>query len=191
MTEAEPDQGGGTALGASELTDSVAERIQGILASAQEAAEAIREQSAAATSSLIAEAQAAVDRDAERIRRDVEARAAQYLAECHRRVDAFADSRVKRLRELADVLIERTSALTGRFEEALEVERQLRALIEALGHAAEQTAREVKRPGITLPTLAQFSGEQRGRLRAAPPLTAPEAPEADPVATPVSQPEDS
>ncbi len=163
---------GAVALGPDELTDSVTERIEGIVASARESAEAIREQAAAATASLIAETQATVDRDADRIKRDVEARAAQYLAECHRRVDAFAEARVKRLRELADALIERTEGLQGRFDEAFEIKRQLDVLIEALGQAAEQTAREVKRPGITLPTVAHFSGEQRGRLRAAPLLEA-------------------
>jgi hypothetical protein len=167
-----PDEPAGTALGASVLTHSVAERIQGILDSAREAAESIRDQAETATSNLIADAQATVDRDAERIKRDVETRAAQYLAECHRRVDAFADARVKRLRELSDALIERTGALQGRFDEAVEVKRQLDMLIEALGQAAEQTAREVKRPGITLPTYSQFSGEQRGRLHAAPPVAA-------------------
>jgi DNA anti-recombination protein RmuC len=142
------------ALGPDELTDSVTERIEGILASARESAETIREQAAAATASLIAETQATVDRDADRIKRDVEARAAQYLAECHRRVDAFAEARVKRLHELADALIDRTERLEGRFDEAFEVKRQLDVLIEALGQAAEQTA------------------EQRGRLRAAPSLEA-------------------
>jgi DNA anti-recombination protein RmuC len=160
------------ALGPDELTDSVTERIEGILASARESAETIREQAAAATASLIAETQATVDRDADRIKRDVEARAAQYLAECHRRVDAFAEARVKRLHELADALIDRTERLEGRFDEAFEVKRQLDVLIEALGQAAEQTAREVRRPGIALPSVAQFSGEQRGRLRAAPSLEA-------------------
>jgi vacuolar-type H+-ATPase subunit I/STV1 len=165
----------GSKLGTNDLTESVAGRIESILATAQDAAAGIRDTAAAATSRLIAEAQEAVERDSDRIKRDVEARAAQYLAECHRRVDAFADARVKRLRELADALIERTDALQARFDETLEVERQLESLIEALGNAADQIAREVRRPEISLPTMAQFSGEQRSRLRAAAPIASTEA----------------
>jgi hypothetical protein len=147
---------------ASELTDSVAARVQEILTSAHETAETVREQSAAATREMLAQAQATVDRDTERIRRDVEARAAQYLAECHRRVDAFADARVRRLRELSDSLIEQTDALNGRFDQVVRLKEQLDSLIRALGGAAEETAREVKRPAITLPTVAQFHGETGG-----------------------------
>jgi hypothetical protein len=147
------------AFGASDLTESVAARVQDILASAHETAESVREQAAAATRDMIAQAQATVDRDTERIRRDVEARAAQYLAECHRRVDAFADARVRRLRELSDSLIEQTDALHARFAQVVRLSEQLDALIASLGGAAEQTARELKRPAISLPTVAQFHGE--------------------------------
>ncbi|HEY5196087.1 MAG TPA: hypothetical protein VIJ51_03565 [Solirubrobacteraceae bacterium] len=159
-----PAKGAGeaAAFGASDLTESVAARVQDILASAHDTAESVREQAAAATRDMIAQAQATVDRDTERIRRDVEARAAQYLAECHRRVDAFADARVRRLRELSDSLIEQTDALHGRFAQVVRLSEQLDALIASLGGAAEQTAREVKRPAISLPTMAQFHGEAGG-----------------------------
>lgn len=150
------------AFGASELTASVAARVQDILASAHETAEGVREQAAAATRDMLAQAQATVDRDTERIRRDVEARAAQYLAECHRRVDAFADARVRRLRELSDSLIEQTDALHGRFAQVVRLSEQLDSLLASLGGAAEQTAREVRRPEISLPTMAQFHGETPG-----------------------------
>jgi hypothetical protein len=151
--------GAAPAFGASDLTESVAARVQDILASAHETAESVREQAAAATRDMIAQAQATVDRDTERIRRDVEARAAQYLAECHRRVDAFADARVRRLRELSDSLIEQTDALHSRFGQIVRLSEQLDGLIASLGGAAEQTARELKRPAISLPTVAQFHGE--------------------------------
>jgi hypothetical protein len=157
---------------ASDLTNSVAARVQDILASAHETAEGVREQAAAATRDMLAQAQATVDRDTERIRRDVEARAAQYLAECHRRVDTFADARVRRLRELSDSLIEQTDALSGRFDQVVRLKQQLDGLIASLGAAAEQTAREVKRPEISLPTLAQFHGES-GYLAPPPPAAAP------------------
>ncbi|HWH10158.1 MAG TPA: hypothetical protein VG165_03455 [Solirubrobacteraceae bacterium] len=152
-------------FGAHDLTESVAARVQDILASAHETAEGVREQVAVATRDMLAQAQATVDRDTERIRRDVEARAAQYLAECHRRVDAFADARVRRLRELSDSLIEQTDALHGRFTQVVRLSEQLDALLGALGGAAEQTAREVKRPAISLPTMAQFHGESNGEPR--------------------------
>jgi hypothetical protein len=158
---------------ASELTDSVAARVQEILASAHDTAETVREQAAAATREMIAQAQQTVDGDTERIRRDVEARAAQYLAECHRRVDAFADARVRRLRELSDSLIEQTDALHGRFDQVVRLKRQLDDLIEVLGDATEQVARELKRPPITLPTLGQFHGETDGQPGERGPLPVP------------------
>jgi hypothetical protein len=190
--EPRPVAGPAPAFGASDLTESVAARVQEILASAHETAESVREQAAAATRDIIAQAQATVDRDTERIRRDVEARAAQYLAECHRRVDAFADARVRRLRELSDSLIEQTDALHARFAQVVRLSEQLDALLASLGGAAEQTAREVKRPVISLPTVAQFHGEAGGRLErrtAERPLAPAAEPDHEPDPEPDPEPE--
>ena len=80
--------------------------------------------------------------DAARIRREAEEEAQAYLAAARQRADAFAEARVRRLRELSDRLIATAETVERRFGEALDVKAQLDDLIAALGATADRAARE-------------------------------------------------
>src|SRR4051812_38802027 len=82
--------------------------------------------------------------DAARIRREAEEEAQAYLAAARQRADAFAEARVRRLRELSDRLIATAETVERRFGEALDVKAQLDDLIAALGATADHAAREAR-----------------------------------------------
>jgi hypothetical protein len=82
--------------------------------------------------------------DAARIRREAEQEAAAYVAAARARADAFAEARVRRLRELSDRLIATAETVERRFGEALDVKAQLDDLIAALGATADRAAREAR-----------------------------------------------
>ena len=82
--------------------------------------------------------------DAARIRRDAEQEAAAYVAAARQRADAFAEARVRRLRELSDRLIATAETVERRFGEALDVKAQLDDLVAALGATAERAALEAR-----------------------------------------------
>jgi hypothetical protein len=82
--------------------------------------------------------------DADRIRRKAEEEAQAYLAAARERADAFAEARVRRLRELSDRLIATAETVERRFGEALDVKAQLDDLVTALGATADHAAREAR-----------------------------------------------
>lgn len=77
--------------------------------------------------------------DAERIRREAE----EYAAAARRRADAFAEARIRRIRELSDRLIATAETVDRRFGEAVAIKEQLDELVAALGVAAQRAAREL------------------------------------------------
>ena len=82
--------------------------------------------------------------DAVRIRREAERRAADLVAAAQRRADAFAEARIRRIRELSDRLVATAETLDRRFAEATEIREQLGDLVRALGAAAERIAGETE-----------------------------------------------
>ena len=76
--------------------------------------------------------------EAARIRREAE----EYADAARRRADAFAEARIRRLRELSDRLIATSEAVDRRFGEAVAIKQQLDDLVAALGEAARLAARE-------------------------------------------------
>ena len=77
--------------------------------------------------------------EAERIRLEAE----EYADATRRRADAFAEARIRRIRELTDRLLATAETVDRRFGEALAIKEQLDDLITALGAAAERAAREL------------------------------------------------
>src|SRR3954462_12982570 len=82
--------------------------------------------------------------DAARIRQQAEQEAAAHVAAAKERADAFAEARVRRLRELSDRLIATAETVERRFGEALDVKAQLDDLVAALGATADRAAREAE-----------------------------------------------
>src|SRR4051812_9294224 len=103
---------------------SVASKVEAIYAEAERSAASLREeilqsamkhaqdteaaaaQRAAEIERRAGEIEHAAGRRADDVRREAEAQAAQYLADCRARIDAFAEERIRRLSELTDELIE-------------------------------------------------------------------------------------
>jgi hypothetical protein len=104
-----------------------------------------------AANALAKETVEAASRRATEVRTEAEAQAAQYLADCRARIDAFAEQRIRRLTELTDELIEQAEALQDRFEAADTVKRQLYDLVAGLGRTAEALAREHAQADAALP----------------------------------------
>jgi hypothetical protein len=70
--------------------------------------------------------------------------AADLVAAAQRRADAFAEARIRRIRELSDRLVATAETLDRRFAEATEIREQLGDLVSALGAAAERIAGETE-----------------------------------------------
>ena len=77
--------------------------------------------------------------EAQRIRAEAE----EYADAARRRADAFAEARIRRLRELSDRLIATAETVDRRFGETLALKEQLDDLAAALGAAAQRAAREL------------------------------------------------
>jgi len=140
---------------AGDLTASVGARVEEIMATARQAAEALQREVEEAAARRATEVRLEAERDAHHIRAQAEADAARHLEEARRHVQSFADARVRRISELTDELIAASENIPGRLDEAANVRRQIDELIVALGAAAEQAAREAGRPAIRLPGIAE------------------------------------
>ena len=80
--------------------------------------------------------------EAQRIRLEAE----EYAEATRRRADAFAEARIRRLRELSDRLVATAEAVDRRFGETLAIREQLDDLAAALGAAAQRAAAETRAP---------------------------------------------
>jgi hypothetical protein len=118
------------------LAGAVVERARRVAEAAQRAA---------------ADARAAAERDAERIREQAEAEAAAALEEARRRVDAFAEGRIRRIREAGDALIVAADELAQRTRQSARLQRGIEDVVGALAAAAEAIAAEAGRPIVRLP----------------------------------------
>lgn len=78
--------------------------------------------------------------EAARIRREAE----EYADAARRRADAFAQARIRRIRELSDRLIATAETVDRRFGEAIAIKEQLDDLVAALGEAARRAAEEIQ-----------------------------------------------
>ena len=109
--------------------------------------------------------------EAARIRHEAE----EYADAARRRADAFAEARIRRIRELSDRLIATAETVDRRFGEALSVKEQLDDLVAALGAAADRVAREARSavpdapPEATLPRQAVRAHVQDVRREPSPP----------------------
>ena len=84
--------------------------------------------------------------DPDRRRREADAEIAAYADAARRRVDAFAEARIRRLRELSDRLIATAETVDRRFGEASAIKEQLDDLVAALAAAAERASQEARAP---------------------------------------------
>jgi hypothetical protein len=113
-----------------------------------------------------ADARAEAQRDADRIRERAEADAAAALEEARRRVDAFAEGRIRRIREAGDALIAAADDLALRTRQSSRLQRGIEDVVEALAAAAEAIAAEAGRPIIRLPgTGVRPPGDVSGEVR--------------------------
>jgi hypothetical protein len=134
------------------LTDSIAPRITAVLAAAEQSAALVAQEAETEASRRTNEVIAGAYADAERIRREATRRVEEYLAASRRRIDAFAAARIERITELTEGVIEASGSIQDRFEQAAAVQREVHAMVEALGTVAEAVAGEVAKASPTLPT---------------------------------------
>src|SRR3954452_16698132 len=106
---------------AGDLTASVGARVDEIMATAQQAAEALQREIEDAVAKRAGDVRLEAERDAQRIRAAAEAQAAQHLEEARRQVQSFADARVRRITDITDALIAAAESIPGRLEDAADV----------------------------------------------------------------------
>lgn len=143
---------------------SLSEQVRRIVAAAEISAAEIRRDMEAHTARRLTEIEAEALADASRIRAEAEAEAADYLARSREGIDAFTESRIRRLTELSDSLSEHAEMVDRRFSGMEKVHRQLYDLIASLGAAAEAVAREAAAPDV--PRQAWPPGAPAGSQRA-------------------------
>lgn len=154
----------------------IASSVREIVAAAERSAASIRQEvegsAARRATQLEADAKrrseemiAAADAEAQHRIAAAEVRASQYLSECRRLIDEFAEERTRRLAAVTDSLIAFAEAIDGRFEAAETVRSQAEQLIARLGVAAQQLAEETeeaKSLELPLPPVPTAPGEEPG-----------------------------
>jgi hypothetical protein len=133
------------------VTSSIIPRIKSVLTAAEQTAALVTEEAESEAGRRANELLAIADADADRIRREATRRVEEYLAESRRRIDAFATARIERITELTEGVIEASASIQERFEQATAVQREVHAMVEALGAVAEAVASEVAKTSPTLP----------------------------------------
>jgi hypothetical protein len=133
------------------LTNSIAPRIKAVLTAAEQTAALVAQEAESEASRRTSEVIAGAYADAERIRREATRRVEEYLAASRRRVDAFATERIERITELTEGVIEASSSIQDRFEQAAAIQREVHTMVEALGTVAEAVAREAAQASPELP----------------------------------------
>jgi hypothetical protein len=135
------------------ISQEVAERVEAIVAAAEQATVEFRRQAESDATRYETEVRARADADAHQLRVNAEAEVERYLADARARIDSYANERLSAISGLTDRLIEHTDKLQERFEAAETVRRQLYDLIAAIGEAAERLAEETAHPGPEMPSL--------------------------------------
>jgi hypothetical protein len=133
------------------VTNSVVPRIKAVLTAAEQTAALVAEEAESEASRRVSELLAGADADADRIRREATRRVEEYLAASRRRIDAFATARIERIAELTEGVIEASASIQDRFEQAASIQREVHAMVEALGSVAEAVAREASMASPELP----------------------------------------
>jgi hypothetical protein len=133
------------------LTNSIAPRIKAVLTAAEQTAALVAQEAESEASRRTNEVMAGAYADAERIRREATRRVEEYLAASRRRIDAFATARIERISELTEGVIEASTSIQDRFEQAAAIQREVHTMVEALGTVAEAVAREASQASPTLP----------------------------------------
>ncbi len=154
----------------------IASSVREIVAAAERSAASIRQEvegsAARRATQLEADAKrrseemiSAADAEAQHRIAAAEVRASQYLSECRRLIDEFAEERTSRLAAVSDSLIAFSEAIQGRFEAAETVRAQAEQLAVRLGAAAQQLAEEAaeaKELELPLPPLPRTPAEEQG-----------------------------
>jgi hypothetical protein len=133
------------------VTNSIVPRIKAVLTAAEQTAALVAEEAESEAGRRTSELLAVADADAERIRREATRRVEEYLAASRRRIDAFATARIERITELTEGVIEAAASIQERFEQAATIQREVHAMLEALGSVAEAVASEAAQASPTLP----------------------------------------
>ena len=116
----------------------VGERVTAVLTAAETAANAIRHEA---------------EQQAQMKRRAAEAEVLRYTEEKKREADELLASRLKRISEVSDGLVERAETIVAQLDEAEELKRKMQTLVGALGDAAEELAKEMaqgERPALSV-----------------------------------------
>ncbi len=133
------------------VTNSIVPRIKAVLTAAEQTAALVAEEAESEASRRAGEVLAGAEADGERIRREATRRVEEYLAASRRRIDAFATARIERITELTEGVIEASASIQERFEQAAAIQREVHAMVEALGTVAEAVAREAALASPALP----------------------------------------
>jgi hypothetical protein len=133
------------------VTNSIVPRIKAVLTAAEQTAALVAEEAESEASRRAGEVLAGAEADGERIRREATRRVEEYLAASRRRIDAFATARIERITELTEGVIEASASIQERFEQAASIQREVHAMVEALGTVAEAVAREAALASPALP----------------------------------------
>jgi cell division septum initiation protein DivIVA len=134
-----------------DLTASVAARVQSVLHVAEREASDLRREVEASAERQAAEILVEADRQAERLLQQAADACESYLQDSRARIDAYVAERVQRVHEATERLLAAAESIALRLDQAGEVRRGLTELIESLGAAAVEAAREGAAPAPLLP----------------------------------------
>ena len=109
------------------LSSEVSQHVRQVLSEAEAAAGAMRHEA---------------EQVAQQRRRDAEDEAREILADARRDGEALVQERIRRISDLSDTLLSRAETLVGRLERGEELRGQLQELVDSLGAAAHQLARD-------------------------------------------------
>lgn len=134
----------------------VGERVTAVLRAAEDAAGAIRHQA---------------EQEAQAKRRQTEEEVERYAEAKKREADELLAQRLQRIADVSDGLVERSERITSRLDEAEDLKRKMQGLVEALGDAAEDLAREMAqpdRPALSVVRAERAAAEERPESPKAP-----------------------
>jgi hypothetical protein len=149
----------------SDVTASVAARVQSVLSAAEREATQLQQEVEASSQRRATEVLLEAEREAARLLNDAGEAVAAYLDDARDRIDAYVADRVQRIHGLTERLLAAADDIAVRLDEAGETRRAVAALVDALGEAARDATRQ-------------------GAERLPPPPPTPPAPRADPAPAP-------
>jgi hypothetical protein len=130
----------------SDVTSSVAARVQSVLSAAEREASALHAEVEATAERRATEILLAAERQGQELIAEADEQARAHHEETRARLDAYAADRIQRIHAATERLLGAAEGLAAQFEEALAARNSLGELLGALGEAAEAAAAQIRGP---------------------------------------------